>query len=285
MSTPSPLKIPPSVANAERKDLEKLLVTTLHKMKAKDRQIAELEAERDGKKPEAISSPTVGNEEAGKRVEELENVVGQLENRILESEEKFERRMKAERDLLEQNVAEARKESEEYRTRLGKEMQKVAEMEMKYSAMGETVDGMKREKDGLVEEIGKAEEEKAGVDEFLSAEKQAWLSEKRDLEKEVEDMKKKMAELEEARSEMEGQLKTEVSKSLQGEILTLKSALDEARRELEEQPKADNVKSMEFIESAYVPKEEFLKLQDELSEAKRKHAGSIKKRQSEFDQK
>ena len=325
MSTPSPLKIPPSVANAGRSDLEKLLVTTLHKMKAKDRQIAELEAERDQQK-NASSSPGMGDdEESGRRVVELETVVHQLENRILESEEKFEVRMRAETDLLEKNLAEARKESEEYQRRLENEIEKVSEIEVKYSAMVETVDGLRREKEELVKEKGKAEEQKADVDEYISVEKQAWLAEKSELEKEIEEMKSKMVlqarasdesaleekrelektlesvrkerdeyrseaekvkiEIEEVRSKLEEELKAEASKSLQGEIMTLKSALDEAKKELEEQPKGDNMKSMEFIESAYVPKEEFLKLQDELSEAKRKYAGSLKKRQAEFDQK
>eukprot|EP00890_Picochlorum_soloecismus_P000647 jgi/Picsp_1/1583/NSC_05061-R1_protein grip len=324
MSTPSPLKIPPSVANAERSDLEKLLVTTLHKMKAKDRQIAELEAERDHEK-NAVSSASMEGEGSGKRVEELENAIHQLENRILESEERFEGRMKAETDLLEQNLAEARKEGGEYRARLEKEMEKVSEIEMKYTAM---VEGLVKEKDELVKEKGKAEEQKADVDAYLSAEKQIWLTEKRDLEKKVEEMEAKLAqareaasdesaqeekraleiekdmesvrkemieykndaerrkeELEEVRAKMEEQLKAEASRNLQGEIMTLKSELDEAKRELQEQPKMDTMKSVEFVESAYVPKEEFLKLKDELSEAKRKYGGSLKKRQSEFDQK
>jgi chromosome segregation ATPase len=312
-------------------------------MKAKDRQIAELEAERDQQKNASSSPGMVDDEESGRRVVELETVVHQLENRILESEEKFEVRMRAETDLLEKNLAEAREESEKYRRRLEKEMEKVSEIEVKYSAMVETVDGLRREKEELVNEKGKAEELKADVDEYLFAEKRGWLVEKRDLEKEIEEMKRKMKELEdsngieveemkskmvlqakasdesaleekrelekalesvrkerdeykseaekvkieieEVRSKLEEELKAEASKSLQGEIMTLKSALDEAKKELEEQPKGDNMKSMEFIESAYVPKEDFLNLKDELSEAKRKYAGSLKKRQAEFDQK
>jgi chromosome segregation ATPase len=159
------------------------------------------------------------------------------------------------------------------------------------------IEEMKRKMKELEDSNGiEVEEMKSKMVLQAKASDESALEEKRELEKALESVRKERdeykseaekvkIEIEEVRSKLEEELKAEASKSLQGEIMTLKSALDEAKKELEEQPKGDNMKSMEFIESAYVPKEDFLNLKDELSEAKRKYAGSLKKRQAEFDQK
>lgn len=69
-ATPSPSKIPSSIAQASKEELEKILVTTLHKLKARDRQIAQLEQQFSAKAVVDQGSTQQNEENFRKRLEE-----------------------------------------------------------------------------------------------------------------------------------------------------------------------------------------------------------------------
>jgi len=98
----SPLKIPPSIINASREELEKLFVATLQKLKARDKKIDELSKHIENRsisdQDNVASSLELQRAEA--RVHELEATIAALQNTLLSKEEAFDQRLSAELELL-----------------------------------------------------------------------------------------------------------------------------------------------------------------------------------------
>ena len=112
----APLKVPPSIANASREELERLLITTLQKLKARDKRIEELNKN-------AIPQQAVGDSDEFKQaaaerdqaqghVKELEAAVTTLKSKLQASEQTIKNRLAAETDtqLLRSQISKLRKE-------------------------------------------------------------------------------------------------------------------------------------------------------------------------------
>lgn len=137
MGTPSPQKIPASIAQATREDLERLLVNSLQKLKARDKRIDELSKQIE-------QSRLAGDHEDQKRpqdesieLQQLRRTITELENKLLAKEEAFSERLAAETELLRGdllNMGDLLKEAE---SSLQKERANVALLEERLSERNE----------------------------------------------------------------------------------------------------------------------------------------------------
>ena len=314
MTAISPLKIPPSVSNASREDLEKLLVGTLKKLKARDQQIAELSQKASSK--DAEESDQVG-EDAVKKCKELEMVVEELQSKLIASEQRYQERLQAETDLLQEGFKEERQRAQSLSEENLKSLKDaIVGLESK-NALQE------REIERLASLVKKSEEERKDCDEQIGSSEQGRV----DLEHQVEELKiekeslvKKISVLEERQANkidktVLGQVENELAltkkdlhdarqkatqagqeiislkESLENmqqvetnrlldEISELKSALDQAKSEFEPQPTAP-LQKIEFDATKFVTTEDYNILKDEMVEMKKKFAATLKKKQLE----
>ncbi len=212
--TPSPSKIPASIAKASKEELEKLLVSTLHKLKARDRQIAELERQVDERQ----------NEE---RLDENQVMILQegfaKERAVLEMEQK-----RVVEDLVGKEEA-LKKELEEVRGMLvGKE-----EEGRKYQEEICLLKATMKEESGVPQDGGTLQ-----VDNVPDLSKYVAIEEYEGLQKDMAELKRKFAvvlkkqkkEEQQQQQQEEGPMYQQLKKEVEVERSRFKKALGELKR-------------------------------------------------------
>lgn len=112
----SPMKVPPSIAKASREELEKILIATLQKLKARDKRIDELSKGLASPPTEKGSNgeENEGNRPTTAKEMQLETTVATLQAKLMSSEQAFNDRMAAETELFTSQLADARQNAEKY---------------------------------------------------------------------------------------------------------------------------------------------------------------------------
>lgn len=312
MATPSPVKIPPGIAKASKEELEKLLVNALHKIKARDRTIAELERHSD---PSDVEKRPDGDS----RVEELEHTVKGLQERLVDGEKTYQERLQAETEVLLRGFAEERERLRDgFEEERRKEHEKIVKLEADHgrhvaeierltgvveqsehvqmdaeNKVGEEKGQLLKEIDDLkagnndlmsrLEEMGKDVERRVeSGDEAVQSLERVLVELKNEVG--VERERKELAEKEIQRWKDElDTMKEEQSKWISEEIAGLKKELEDAKLELENKPAPQVPAKIEFDESNFVKIEDYKALQTELGDMKKKFAQTLKKRQAEAE--
>lgn len=234
-ATPSPSKIPASIAHASKEDLEKLLVNTLHKLKARDRQITELEQQveeaktRDG----SVISAEQRTEAMEKRMQEDMMVLQEgfaKERHALETEHtRVVEALAAKERLLQKELEESKKMLDD----------KDAQMEeMRKNGIVELKERLEQTKKELMEEATNQSE--AVVIDAPDPSKYVAIEEHEALRKDMADLKKKFAlvlkkqklegEKKAGEGEKEGPMYQQLKKEVEVERSRFKKALGELKR-------------------------------------------------------
>ncbi|KAI8113724.1 hypothetical protein M9435_003717 [Picochlorum sp. BPE23] len=312
MATPSPVKIPPGIAKASKEELEKLLVNALHKIKARDRTIAELEGQSDTSGVEQRSGDD-------SKVEELENTVQGLQERLVDGEKKYQERLQAETEVLLKGFAEERERLRDgFEAERRKEHEKIVKLEADHDRQAAEIERLTglverseqvqmdaeneigEEKQQLLKEIGDLKAQNESLmsrldemgkdverrvetgDEAVRSLEKALSESKSDVgvEKEKNELAEK--EIQSLKDELE-KMKGEQSKRISEEIAGLKKELDDAKLELENKPAPQVPAKIEFDESSFVKIEDYKAVQKEMGDMKKKFAQSLKKKQAESE--
>ena len=320
MTAISPLKIPPSVSNASREDLEKLLVGTLKKLKARDQQIAELSVAASSQDSKESGR---AEEDVAKKCKELETVVESLQSKLIAAEQRYQERLQAETDLLQEGFKEERQRAqslsegnvkslkemivdfESKNTRQEAEIERLEGIlrrhEEERKENNEQIDSSEQERVDLANQIETLRKEKGLLIEKITAleESEAKKVDKTVLghvenelaltKKDLHDAKQKAADAGQEILSLKQSLEhmhQEETKRLLNEISELKSALEQAKNDFETDSAAPSPpQKIEFDASKFVTVEDYKILQDEIAEMKKKFAVTLKKKQLEAEKK
>lgn len=312
MATPSPVKIPTGIAKASKEELEKLLVNALHKIKARDRTIAELERHSD----------TSGAEQRSRddsKVGELEHTVQGLQQRLVDGEKKYQERLQAETEVLLKGFAEERERLRDgFEEERRKEHEKIVKLEADRdrqvaeierltglverseqvqmdaeNELGEEkkqllkeIDDLKAHNESLtsrLDEMAKDVEKRVETgDEAVHSLEKALSESKKEIDVEKERNEVAEKEIQRLKEELET-MKKEQSKRISEEIAGLKKELDDAKLELENKPAPQVPAKIEFNESNFIKIEDYKALQKEMGDMKKKFAQSLKKKHAESE--
>lgn len=292
-------------------------MTTLHKLKAKDKRLSELEQQ---------ATEQCGSE--GKEIIELRNVIEGLQAKLLESETRFGDRLRAETDLLEERACKAEEDGrlkdnliiklredkknqsdlvQELETKvkdLNRKMEEVdqgqhecasilKQREQELEIQREELEEQRRHEEKMVQELeelramlAKRGEDTVKEDDMAELQKRAEELERALKETRLE-LDEKIEELSRLKQSTKEAKREELTMKLEEEVASLKASLKEAHDEIAGQPKpgiAEAVRGTPEIDlSMFVPKEDFVSLQNELKDAKKKFALTLKRRQAEAE--
>lgn len=218
-ATPSPSKIPASVARASKEELEKLLVNTLHKLKARDRHIAELErqvsapAEGDGFEKRLQEDIMVLQEGFAKEREALEVEHSRVVGELVVKEKALQKELEESRGLLAAQVKEMEVKKEEEISRLKQMLEETR-------------------KEVLEECVSPPQ---AVVVDAPDPTKYVAIEDHEDLQKEMAELKKKFAlvlkkQKKEGEGDKEGPMYQQLKKEVEVERTRFKKALGELKR-------------------------------------------------------
>lgn len=232
-TTPSPLKIPASISKASKEELEKLLVSTLHKLKSRDRQIAELERQVEegagGRQDETRLQENVMILQEGfaKEREALEVEHNRVVGELVSKEKALQKELEESREML-----------------MEKEKEMEARMEKEMSMLKEELE----KKEGLERMKNKNEESVSKHDGHTHADvpdlsKYVAIEAYEGLEKDMVELKKKLAlvlkkQKKEGEQQQEGPMYQQLKKEVEIERGRFKKALGELKRRNEALVKA-----------------------------------------------
>eukprot|EP00889_Picochlorum_renovo_P000193 jgi/Picre1/27223/NNA_000192.t1 len=273
MATPSPVKIPPGIAKASKEELEKLLVNALHKIKARDRTIAELEGQSDTSGVEQRSGDD-------SKVEDLENTVQGLQERngsvfgmdlrrsggkehekIVKLEADHDRQA-AEIERLTGLVERSEQVQMDAENELGEEKQQLLKEIGDLKAQNESLTSR-------LDEMGKDVERRVETgDEAVRSLEKALSESKSDVGVEREKNELAEKEIQSLKDELE-KMKGEQSKRISEEIAGLKKELDDAKLELENKPAPQVPAKIEFDESSFSLKKKQAESESTIEELKK----------------
>ena len=232
----SPLKVPPSIANASRQDLERLLISTLQKLKSRDKKIEEL---TNAVASSAEQQQAREDDEEHRRVTQLTATVEALQAKLLSSEQGFNDRIAAETELANGQIAQLQRKLDAAATALASERQDTVALQEQLSARETSLEKLQHELD-----VSRSKEE-----ELLQCQA-VLVTERDDLKSVVDSTQEKIATLENALKDAKVESENSASsngnnredakvKELEQEKKTLTLALEERDQEVEKL-KAEN---------------------------------------------
>ena len=272
----SQIKVPASIANASREELERLLISSLQKLKSRDKRIDELskaanavsvsEASADAG-AEELQTAIKERDQAAKQVGELEATVSALQAKLISSEQAFNERLTAEQELLADQITQLRKEVEIATTALTNEREGTQALQESLGArealitqLQEASTQSEEAKTALNEQIQQLQSQ---LEEALAASaasgagaasaEKAWTEERAALEARAESAQQQIQEAKEAvkvESEaVKARLEEEITR-LQGEVAAKAEearSLEKIKKENEQQREQAAVKDDDAV--------------------------------------
>lgn len=280
----SPVKIPASISNASREELEKLLVATLQKLKARDKKIEEIV-----KSSEDQSNRASQPEGTAPELQALQDTITSLQNKLLSKEQAFNERLSAETELLNGQIADIQKNLDMEQSNSAALQEQLVQRESFISHLEHAI----RKQATELEEM-KSNSEKAFAQ--WQEEREALLEEKK---KALEDLSERYKQ--EESIVLERSLEEERKKAIDNTNTVLPEEQEETtvnilsihtttptpspmKDPLLSSPSLDQIQTPQpsADKDEMVARSEFDKLAKELTDTKRKFIAATKKRQQEF---
>lgn len=220
MST-TPIKVPPSVAKASREELEKLVVGTLQKLKARDKRILELE--------KTVEHGNEGNTSALEKG--METKLASMQEVQLNAEKKYQERLSAETELLTSKLSLAENEIENKR-----QMIKELKDQLKTSAAAKANTAVEEKQREFMVKIETLEKQLAEKNSEIESLRNGFVEKMEEIRKEnegdVAQLKEKENELTRAADSAKAEV-LQIRKEVENERMRFKRALGELKRRLD----------------------------------------------------